>query len=216
MLFIVVFILIQSKSQNFRKYHVVAVIPTTETALLFACQSLSCDLITYNSDTIRLKIARKHYFEACNRNIFFEIKYSPCIVDSNERISTITKAHKYKAMGKSKNIILSSAATDRFQLRSPYDVAHLGWIFGLSEEQSKDAICGKTRRLIIAAETRRLGTSMVYVKQLNDLEMNDSDEEEGSEESEKHDSKQSDSPMEVSLVEEAGLNEVPNKKQKLS
>lgn len=179
--------------------------PTTDNALVYACQSLNCDLISYNSDTIRLKIARKHYFEACSRNIYFELKYAPCIVDSNERKSTITKAHKYHALGKSRNIIVTSGATERFQLRSPYDVAHLGWIFNLSEEQSKEAICGKSRTLLVRAETRRLGTSMVYVRRVKELGVSNEDEI--------SDSSEEDEEMNISEEEIKGT---PSKKQKIN
>lgn len=182
-------------------------VPTTESALIYACQSLNCDLISYNSDTIRVKIARKHYFEACSRYIYFELKYSPCIVDSNDRKSTIFKAHKYHALGKSKNIILSSGAKERFELRSPYDVSHLGWLFKLSEEQSKDAVCGKSRRVLIRAETRRLGTPMVYVRRVKELGVSNEDEISDTSEEE-------DKPEEM-VVSDEDVKETSNKKQKI-
>uniref|UniRef100_A0A336LWP6 CSON006410 protein n=1 Tax=Culicoides sonorensis TaxID=179676 RepID=A0A336LWP6_CULSO len=206
--------LVTNKSQNLRKYHLFAVVPTTDNALIYACQAMNCDLISYNSETIRVKIARKHYFEACSRNIYFEIKYAPCIVDSNDRKSTISKAQKYKALGKSRNIIMSSGATERFQLRSPYDVAHLGWIFGLSEEQAKDAVCGKARQLLIRAETRRCGSAIVYVRRIKELgvgnenDISDTSEEEMEDES---NNKSEESKNDDDQV----MTETPSKKQRV-
>ncbi|XP_063702133.1 ribonuclease P protein subunit p30 [Culicoides brevitarsis] len=194
-----------NKSQNLRKYHLFAAIPTTESALIYACQSLNCDLISYNADTIRVKIARKHYFEACSRNIYFEIKYAPCIVDAEVRKSTITKAHKYHALGKSRNIIMSSGAKEQFELRSPYDVAYLGWIFNLSEEQSKDAICGKSRRLLLRAETRRSGSCIVHVRKLKELGV-----------SKEEDISDTEDEEEKMSVSEAESGESASKKQKIN
>ena len=51
-----------------------------------------------------------------NRNVFFEIKYSPTIVDSNERRATISKAQQFHMAGKSKNILLSSGAESSFEV----------------------------------------------------------------------------------------------------
>jgi ribonuclease P/MRP protein subunit RPP1 len=62
---------------------------------------------------------------AVNRNIFFEIKYAQAIKDPDERKDTITRAHQYHMWGRSKNLIISSEAKQRFDLRSPYDIANL-------------------------------------------------------------------------------------------
>lgn len=186
-----------------KKYHIIAAIPTTENAFQYACQNFNCDLISYNSDTIRLKIVRAHYLQAVTRNIYFEIKYAPAIIDSGERKSTIMRSHKYRDLGKSRNILLSSGAMEKFQLRSPYDVANLGWIFGLSEEQSKEAIRGKPRKVLIRAETRKHGSMMVYVKKLKQIGIVDSDEYDDSE------------PENDGETMEVEASENPNKKQKL-
>jgi len=168
--------LVTNKSKHLKQYDLVAAIPTTDSAFTYACQNLNCDLISYNSDTIRLRFTRTHYLQAVSRKIYFEIKYAPSIVDSSERKSTISKSHKYRDLGKARNIILSSGATDKFQLRSPYDVANLGWIFGLSEEQSKESIRGKPRLALIKGEIRKQGGMLTFVKKLADLGVYNSDE----------------------------------------
>ncbi|XP_058817680.1 ribonuclease P protein subunit p30 [Topomyia yanbarensis] len=149
--------LVTNRSANLRRYNLVSVIPTTVDAFQHACQTMHCDIVSYNSDTVRGKMSRKFYFLAVSRNIMFEIKYGPAIVNSNDRKDAINRAHRYHSYGKSKNVIITSEAKSRFHVRGPYDVANLGLIFGLSEEQSKNAILGAPRKILIAAEARRLG-----------------------------------------------------------
>lgn len=153
-----------ARSQNFKKYHVIAALPTSEGALQHACQTFQGDIITYNSNTIKIRINRKFYYVAIRRNMFFEIKYSPAIIDANERRATITRAQQYHMSGKSKSIIISSEARSRFHVRSPYDISSLGLIFGLSEEQAKCAISSMSQKVFIAAESRRLGRTPVLMK----------------------------------------------------
>lgn len=153
-----------ARSQNFKKYHIVAALPTTEAALQHACQTFQGDIITYNSNTIRIRINRKFYYVAIRRNMFFELKYSPAITDSNERRATITRAQQYHMSGKSKGIVISSEAKDRFHIRSPFDISSLGLIFGLSEEQAKCAISTMSKKVLIAAESRRLGRTPALIK----------------------------------------------------
>jgi ribonuclease P/MRP protein subunit RPP1 len=153
-----------ARSQNFKKFHIVAALPTTESALQHACQTFQGDIITYNSSTIKIRIHRKFYYLAVRRNIFFELKYAPAIVDSNSRRATITRAQQYHMSGKSKSIIISSEATNRFHVRSPFDISSLGLIFGISEEQAKSAISTETRKVLVAAESRRLGRTPVLAK----------------------------------------------------
>jgi ribonuclease P/MRP protein subunit RPP1 len=166
-----------ARSQNFKKYHIIAALPTTEAALQHACQTFQGDIITYNSKTIRIRINRKFYYVAIRRNMFFELKYSPAIVDSNERRATITRAHMYHMSGKSKGIIISSEANNRFHIRSPYDISSLGLILGLSEEQAKSAISTMSRKVLVAAESRRLGRTPVLMK-YDDVNTSTSEESE--------------------------------------
>lgn len=168
---------VMGRSQNAKKFHILAALPTTEDALQHACQTIQADIITYNSQSIKIRLSRKFYYLAIRRNMFFELKYSPVILDSNERRKTISRGQQYHMVGKSKAIIISSEARDRFQVRSPYDISGLGLIFGLSEEQAKCAISTTGRKVLVASESRRLGRSPVLMK-YEDVNTSTSEEEE--------------------------------------
>ncbi|XP_058177494.1 ribonuclease P protein subunit p30 [Anopheles ziemanni] len=157
--------MVLNKSSTIIEYDVIAVQPTTDDSLAYACQNVVCDIITYEVDkkVQSLNVNRKLYYMAIERNVAFEIKYAPAIVNSLHRIDTIAQAHYYHSTGKSKNLLISSAATNAFELRSPYDIANLGLIFGLSEEQSKQAIRDVPNRLLHLAQARRFGKAGVDI-----------------------------------------------------
>ena len=169
------------RSHNLKKFHIVAALPTTEAALQHACQTFIGDIITYNIDTVRIRLNRKFYYCAVRRNLFFELKYSPIILDSTVRKATIARAHQYHMVGKSKAIIISSEAKDRFQVRNPFSIACLGLLFGISEEQAKCAISTMSRKVFIAAESRRLGRAPVIVK-YEDVDTSTSEEDDDDDE----------------------------------
>lgn len=140
----------QSNSLNLKKFNIVAGQPKTDAALtvssifsdfnlyiylslqaiLFSfqhcCTTFNGDIVTFDAHAGgRLYVNRKAYQVAVKRGIFFEIKYSPLISDSNFRKDIIKVAHNYLVRGKSKSIVISSGATNPFELRGPYDVANL-------------------------------------------------------------------------------------------
>jgi len=88
-------------------------------------------------------VNRKAYLIAVRRGMFFEIKYSPAIADSNNRKDMIKVAQNYCTKGKSRNIIFSSGAANEFQLRGPYDVANLWVIFDSDLKRTWDIDCWK-------------------------------------------------------------------------
>ncbi|XP_055640390.1 ribonuclease P protein subunit p30 [Toxorhynchites rutilus septentrionalis] len=207
-----------NRSANLRKFNVVAVIPTTEDAFQHACQTMHCDIISYNSDTVRNKMSRKYYFLAVSRNIMFELKYAPAIVSSIDRKDTINRAHRYHSYGKSNNVVITSEARNRFQVRGPYDIANLGLIFGLSEEQSKSAILALPRKILIAAEARRHGKAgLVLSYRQNAVDSDDYSDSELDEEistSEEGDEEEEEREYVDTLIDE--IEEPPKKVAKLS
>lgn len=119
-----ILILFQSQSQNLKKFNIIAGMPTTETSLQHCCSTFNGDIISFSPDHTQM-LNRKYYGLAIRRGMYFELKYSPAIVNSTNRKKIISRGHYYHAIGKSKNILLNSGAQNRFELRSPYDVANL-------------------------------------------------------------------------------------------
>ncbi|XP_023304446.2 ribonuclease P protein subunit p30 [Lucilia cuprina] len=162
-------------SLNLKKFNLIAGQPKTDAALTHCCTTFNGDIVTFDTNAgIRLNVNRKAYQVAVKRGVFFEIKYSPLIADSSCRKDMIKVAHNYFVKGKSRSIIISSGATNVFELRGPYDVANLSFIFGLSEDQGKCAIDRFCRQLFLRAESRRVGKTVMFVKASGPVVFSDS------------------------------------------
>lgn len=151
----------------------VAAQPVNDSSLNICCTSFPCDLILLSPEENDLKLSRKNYSIAYRRGVFFEIQYASMITDSTYRKKVIIRSHKFQTVGKLKNIIITSNAQSWMELRSPYDVANLGLLFGLSEEQSKGSISILCRNMLLKAEGRRHGKTIIYIKQGTEMQIDD-------------------------------------------
>jgi len=194
-----------SNSGTVKKYDIIAVHPESNLAMVNLNKSgFTADLICFDPDSVKdVKWSRKLYNECVrDKNMFFEIPYSPCIRDSTARRRIIAQSHNYHAVGKSKAIIISSEALTPLELRGPHDVANLGFIFGLNEQQGKNAVKQNPIELVQSASGRRLGPYRALVQKLEDLpqseswkipdELSESDSDSGESESESGESSDSD------------------------
>ena len=64
---------------------------------------MDVDIITYHpTETKEVRFNRKHYRQATDRGIFFEIPYSFMLRDSTMRKKIIQMAHMFHSVGKSR------------------------------------------------------------------------------------------------------------------
>merc|ERR1712096_526620 len=82
----------------------------------------------------------------------------------SDRRRIISQSHNYHAVGRSKNIFFSSRAKSPMELRAPKDVANLAFIFGLTEQQGKDAVNATCHAVSRAAAGRKMGPFRVRSK----------------------------------------------------
>ncbi|XP_066250968.1 ribonuclease P protein subunit p30 isoform X1 [Euwallacea similis] len=172
------------KCSNFKKYDLVAVIPTTMQALAFICSNLEADILSYDpQNKLNLKLNRKMYSQLIEKGFHFELTYAPAIQNSSKRRNLINLSHLYHTYGKSRNIIFSSGAISPNFIRGPYDIISLGFLFGLSELQSKNSVLHCPRKVTLNALGRRHGKALMIVENIITMDINDtiiveSDEEE--------------------------------------
>ncbi|XP_047355772.1 ribonuclease P protein subunit p30 [Vespa velutina] len=141
---------------SLKKFHLYSVIPKTKAALQFACSQLNADIITINASCTEFKMNRKLYLQAVERDVHFEIQYTD-ILNPEQRKVSIHYAHLFYVYGKSKNVIISSGASNVTEIRNPYDIINLGALLGLNEIKSKAAILYQSKHLLLRAERRRYG-----------------------------------------------------------
>ena len=189
------FLLHYNKSATAKQYDLLAIdIPNAACLLSLLKSGYRWDILSfppYSDELPGFKWTRKLYYECVDKNVYFEIPYSPMIRGSEERRRVISQSHVYHSVGKCRNIFLTSSAMTPMELRTPGDVANLAFILGMSENQGKDAVSAKCWQLHKAAVGRRMGPFQVRVEK---LEEDCDDEEEESEE----DGSDDNSDMEVS------------------
>ncbi|KAJ8733471.1 hypothetical protein PYW08_001769 [Mythimna loreyi] len=158
-----------NQSENIKKYDIIAVLPKTLQAFQYACGTMDVDIITFEPESkIPFKISRKLYSQAVERGVFFELMYSPAIRDSTCRKNIISTAHNYHAVGKSRNIIITSGAENYMQVRDVHDVINLGFIFGLNNNESLEVVRNNARRVILKAEGRKSGKHYMLVEAISE------------------------------------------------
>lgn len=160
-----------NQSDNLKKYDIIAVVPKTLQAFQYACGTMDIDVISFEPEgRIPFKVNRKLYRQAVERSIFFELMYSPAIRDSTARRNIISNSHIYHAVGKSKNIIITSGAESHIHARTVQDVINLAFIFGLNSNESLQVVRNNARRLILKADGRKRGKHYMTVDFVNEGE----------------------------------------------
>ena len=176
------FLLHYNKSAIAKQYDLLAISTSSAPCLLSLLKSgFRWDILALDASmeaSTGIKWTRKLYYECVDKNIYLELPYSPMIRDSVERRRVISQAHVYHSVGKSRNIIVTSAAKLPLEMRAPTDVANLAFILGMSENQGKDSVSNKCWLLHKAAVGRRMGPFQVRVEKLENNDDENSDEEE--------------------------------------
>ena len=181
------FLLHYNKSFVAKQYDLLAINISSSQCLLALLKSgFRWDILSFSvsgdpKDSI--KWTRKLYYECVDKNIFFELSYSPMIRASVERRRTISQAHMYHSVGKSRNIIVTSEALTPFELRAPADVANLAFMLGMTENQGKDSVSNKCWLLHKAATGRRMGPFQVRIEKLEEEAVEEESESEDSDSS---------------------------------
>ena len=183
------FLLHYNKSSVAKQYDLLAINLTTAPCLLALLKSgFRWDILSFSPSEVemfQMKWTRKLYYECVDKNVYLELPYAALIRDREERRRVISQAHNYHSVGKSRNIILTSGATEPLQLRASTDVANLAFILGLTANQGVDSVGVTSWACHKSAVGRRMGPFQVRVEKLPAHEQTDgeSDSGDGSEDS---------------------------------
>uniref|UniRef100_A0A4W5QQK4 Ribonuclease P protein subunit p30 n=1 Tax=Hucho hucho TaxID=62062 RepID=A0A4W5QQK4_9TELE len=149
--------------REYKAYDLVAAYPKTETLFHAACMEFTIDIICVAATEKQPFFFKRSSVEgAIERGVFFEVSYTPAIRDSTMRRHTIANALNLMEACKGKNVIVTSGAGKPLELRGPYDIANLGLLFGLSEEEGKAAISTNCRAVHLHGEMRKTALGIVH------------------------------------------------------
>ncbi|XP_060047875.1 ribonuclease P protein subunit p30 isoform X4 [Erinaceus europaeus] len=152
----------KEKKQEIEKPVAVSELFTTLPIVQVSCTHLDVDLVCITvTEKLPFYFKRPPINVAIDRGVGFELVYSPAIKDSTMRRYTISNALNLMQVCKGKNIIISSAAERPLEIRGPYDVANLGLLFGLSENDAKAAVSTNCRAAILHGETRKTAFGII-------------------------------------------------------
>uniref|UniRef100_A0A915KLD6 Ribonuclease P protein subunit p30 n=1 Tax=Romanomermis culicivorax TaxID=13658 RepID=A0A915KLD6_ROMCU len=147
------------------KYDVLCIYPKTDEMFNTIIKKLEVDMITIEITQRANWISRKNLVQmAIEKGITFEITYSPALMDSSVRRDCFANGRDLHRASKGKGLILSSKASKPIEIRSPFDVANMGLLFGLTSEQSGRAVSSNALNLLLHAESRKTVKGVMNVQ----------------------------------------------------
>jgi len=139
----------------YKSYDIVAIQPTTPELLQKCFRSdLSFDLISFDYKHI-MQIRRQLFGQAHDTGVFLEITYADALKEATRK-SAISNAIDIVLNCTHKNIIISSEAKNKMELRGPYDVINLGVLYGMNPAIAKNCLTKNATSLLLHGETRKL------------------------------------------------------------
>ncbi|KAL7287097.1 hypothetical protein TKK_0018717 [Trichogramma kaykai] len=153
------------------KYDLYAIVPKTQAALQMTISQVCADIILIKNDCSGIKLNRSLYNQAIQRNMFFEIQYLD-VIRTNTRKDTMSQSHQFHAYGLSKNIFISSGASNVLHTRSTYDVVNLARVLGMDEYKAKLSIFHQSHNVILKGEQRKRSMAPFMIEFVNMEEEN--------------------------------------------
>ncbi|CAM9131722.1 unnamed protein product [Hapterophycus canaliculatus] len=145
-----------SGSEALQSYDVVAAVPCCQKSFELLCKASDIDIISLPSgQRLPFNINKKNADAALARGAVFEVTYSQAIQSSSARRYLIGNCQALVNCTRGRGVILASGADNWLHSRSPHDVANLGQLFGLSQEQSLRAVSDTPLAVLRRAEARK-------------------------------------------------------------
>ncbi|KFD72298.1 LOW QUALITY PROTEIN: hypothetical protein M514_01290 [Trichuris suis] len=144
------------KHPNTALYDLLAICPLSEQVFNICIEKqvidlISTDMVTRQNWLLKSKTLKK----AVRAGKMVEISYKPALTDSSQRIDSISHGSKLFSSAGRDGIILTSRASRPIELRGPYDVINIGFLFGMSTMEARRAISVLPKKLLLRAESRK-------------------------------------------------------------
>uniref|UniRef100_A0A5S6QMR8 MTS domain-containing protein n=1 Tax=Trichuris muris TaxID=70415 RepID=A0A5S6QMR8_TRIMR len=144
------------KHRNTALYDLLAVCPLSEQVFNISVEKqtvdiISTDMISRQNWLLKSRVLKK----AVRAGKMTEISYQPALTDSSQRVDVIAHGCQLFSSAGREGIILTSRASRPIELRGPYDVINLGYLFGMASMEAHRAISVLPKKLLLRAESRR-------------------------------------------------------------
>lgn len=137
-------------------YDVIAARPTTLEAFQLCCEKCECDIISLPlDDKFPFLLRRKDVDMFIKRGGIFEVEFAPALRDPGKRRWTLSNVEQLFFHTRGRHIMLSSAAVDTMEMRSPHDLANFAAILGLRGALAIQSVGDVPRRALQHAAMRR-------------------------------------------------------------
>jgi ribonuclease P/MRP protein subunit RPP1 len=146
-------------------YDIVAVQPQSEQIFNLACTTFEVDIISLDlSHRLPFKFKPAPIKAALDRDVFFEICYSPSLRESGARRQFIANCQALLRETRGGGVILSSGCRSSFEMRGPNDVINVGTFVGMTEQQARAAVSANAAAVVQHAVKRRATRGMVSIE----------------------------------------------------
>ncbi|CAK8995065.1 Ribonuclease P protein subunit p30 (RNaseP protein p30) (RNase P subunit 2) [Durusdinium trenchii] len=113
-------------------YHLVALRPTSEEAFRMACEKGVCDILSLElDDKLPFQLRGKDLLAFTSRGGLIEIELGPALRDAGRRRAMLTNVEFVLHATRGRHVIMSSAALDPMEMRSPHDLANFASVMGV-------------------------------------------------------------------------------------
>eukprot|EP00794_Sanderia_malayensis_P000510 gene510-1157_t len=145
------------QSEYIKSFDLVAVRPVNDKLFHQVCTQLDvADIISLDLDSrLTFKVKFRPLSAAIERGLFVEISYASSIRSSSLRQNVLFNGMGLVTRSRGRGFILSSGAENFMEIRGLCDVINLGLLFGLREQNSKEAITRNCRDAILHAYSRK-------------------------------------------------------------
>lgn len=148
--------LLNAGSDALQTYDVVAAVPCCQRSFELLSKDSDVDIISLPSgNRLPFTLNKKLTDAALARGAVFEITYTQALQSSSARRYLIGNTRSLVRLTRGRGIILSSGAESAHNTRSPHDVANLGQLLGLTQEQSLRAVSDTPLAVLRRAEARK-------------------------------------------------------------
>jgi ribonuclease P/MRP protein subunit RPP1 len=155
-----------------QKFDIVAAIPANEKEFHNCCENAQIDIISIPVP-LNFPIRVKDIKIALARGIMFEIAYTKSLRDQTYRRNIIKDGNFLVTSTLGRNIILSSGANMPLDLRGPYDVINLGFLFGLDNGKAKQSLTNNVLQCLKHGEARKASGSILIMQNISSLSLQD-------------------------------------------